>query len=107
MKLIENKLFMEWREAIESGLSENTLKNAKLRKSPSWSFMTDPTDRRKVLIEYEVLKDEYKKKIQARFGNPYDHMAKLPIRNIVKWDEKAEEFYLAHRYDGNKTLSIE
>lgn len=107
MKLIDNILYIEWREAIESGLSENTLKNAKLRKSPSWSFIDDPTDRRKVLIEFEKLKDEYKKKIQARFGNPYEYMAKLPIRNLVKWDDKAEECYLAYRYDINKTLPIE
>jgi len=107
MRVINNTLYIEWREAIECGLSENTLKNAKLRKSPSWSFIDDPNDGRKVLIEFEKLKDEYKKKIQVRYGNPYEYMAKMPIRNLVKWDDKAEEFYLAYRYDSNKSLPID
>jgi len=107
MKYVNNSLYLEWKEALDSGLSENTLKNAKLRKSPSWSFIDDPEDKRKVLIEFEKLKDDYKKKVVARFGNPYEFMAKKPIRDLIKWDEKAEEFYLAYRYDEDKPLSIE
>lgn len=108
MKLIDSKLYLEWGEMVECGCSENTLKKANQRNSNSWEFLQDPDDRRKVLIGYDNLRKEYKDKVQARFGkNPYDYMAKQPIRNLVKYDEKAENFYLAYRYDGEKTLSPE
>jgi len=107
MKLIENVLYIEFAELIECGVSSNTILAAKKRKSPSWNFIDDPHDKRKVLIEFEKLKDEYKKKVEARFGSPYEYMAKMPIRNMVKWDDKAEEFYLAYRYGENRPLPIE
>lgn len=107
MKLIDNIVFLEWRDALECGISDNTLKNARLRNSPSWHFVDDPTDKRKVLIGFDKLKEENKNKVIARFGNPYEYMAKAPIRNLVKWDDKAEEFYLAYRYDQGKPLPIE
>lgn len=107
MKLIDNILYIEFAEMVDCGVSMNTLLQAKKRKSPSWSFIEDPQDKRKVLIEFEKLKDEYKKKLEARFGNPHEYMAKAPIRNLVKWDDKAEEFYLSYRYDANKPLPIE
>jgi len=107
MKLIDNKLFITWAEAINCGIAKGTLDGAKARKSTSWGFMDDPDDKRKVLIEFEKLKDDYKRKIEARYGNAYEYVAKMPIRELIKWDDKAEEFYLSHRYDSNKTLPIE
>jgi hypothetical protein len=107
MRIIDNTLFVEWREAVECGFSENTLKNAKLRNSPSWHFISDPNDKRRVLIGFEKMKDEYKEKIIQRFGNPYDFMARQPIRDLVKYDHQAEQFYLEYKYDGNKKLSTE
>lgn len=107
MKLIDNTLYIEWAEALDSGISENTLKHAKLRKSPLWHFFPDPEDKRKVLIGFETLKEEYKRRIQARFGNVYEYIAKIPIRKLVKWDDKAEEFFLSYRYDENKKLPID
>jgi hypothetical protein len=107
MRNIDNTLFLEWREGVECGFSENTLKNAKLRNSPSWHFMNDPDDKRRVLIGYEKLNEENKKKVIARFGNPYDFMARQPIRDLVKFDHEAEKFYLDYKYDGSKKLSSE
>jgi hypothetical protein len=104
MRIIDNTLFIEWREAVECGFSENTLKNAKLRNSPSWHFISDPDDKRRVLIGFEKLSDENKEKITKRFGNPYDFMARQPIRNLIKYDHQAEEFYLSYRFDETKTL---
>lgn len=107
MKLIDNILYLEWNDALDSGIPKGTLDSAKNRTSPSWTFIDDPDDKRKVLIEYERLKEDYKKKVEARFGNPYEYVAKLPIRKLVKWDDKAEEFYLSYRYGENKPLPIE
>lgn len=107
MKLIENTLYLEFAELVDCGISSNTILHAKRRKSPSWGFIDHPEDRRKILIEYEKLKEDYKRKVEARFGNPYEYVAKMPIRQLVKWDDKAEEFYLSYRYDENKPLPIE
>lgn len=107
MKLIDNVLWIEFSEALEAGIPSNTISVARHRKSPSWSFMNDPADRRKVLIEYERMKPDYQKKIEGRFGNPYENVARQPIRNLIKWDNKAEEFFLTYRYGENKPLPIE
>lgn len=105
MKIIEDKLFLEFSEMIEAGVSDNTVRSAKLRNA--WSFINDPSDKRKVLIEFEALRVNYKKLIQDRYGDPYDYVAKDPIRKLVKPDFKAEEFYLQYRYDNDKVLPIE
>jgi hypothetical protein len=107
MKLIDNILYLEFSELVDCGVNEETLKKAKLRKSNSWSFINDPMDNRRVLVEYEKLGNSYKEKVKARFGNPYDYIAREPIKNMVKWDHLAEQFYLGHRYEGNKTLPVE
>ncbi len=100
MKLIDNRLFIEFQEMVDSGISGNTIRNAKLRKAASWSFMDDPADKRRVLIEFECLKDEYKNAITANLGDPYKRVAQLPIRQLVKFDDEAERFYLDYRYTG-------
>lgn len=111
MKLIDNKLYLTFKEMVDCGVSENYLRKAKSTGTKCWSFLDDPEDKRKVLIEFEALKDEYKTKVNARYGNPYERFAKQPIRDLIKWDDQAEEFYLSYRYtgtDGNlKPLPVE
>lgn len=107
MKIIDNKLFIEWSEMIEAGIKEDTLKKSSYRKSPSWHFIKDPQDNRKVLIGYEELRDSYKEKINRLFGNPYDYLAKAPIRKLVTTDFEAEQFFHQYRYDGDKFLPVE
>jgi hypothetical protein len=103
----ENILCLEEVDAVDAGLSIAAIRKAKQRNSPSWKFHEHPDDKRKILFEYEKLKDSDKNKVIARFGNPYEYIVNLPIRNLVKWDDKAEEFYLAYRYDEGKPLPIE
>ena len=107
MKIINDTLYLEFSEMVEVGVSDNYLKKAKSTGTNCWTFINDPSDNRKVLIEYESLRVNYKKLIQERYGDPYDYVAKTPIRNLVKPDFKAEEFYLQYRYDGDKALPIE
>ena len=108
MKFVnDNILCLEEIDATHAGLSIAAIRKAKQRNSPSWKFHEHPEDKRKILFEYEKLKDEDKRLVVARFGNPYEYLAKQPIRNLVKWDDKAEEFFLAYRYDQDKPLPIE
>jgi len=105
MKIINDILCIEYPELVEAGISENTIKHAKLQNSKSWGFIQDPEDARKVLIEYEKLKVNYKELIKAKFGDPYNYFARQPIKNMVLWDDKAEQFYLSFKYGENKNLS--
>jgi len=107
MKIIEDKVYLEFQEMVEAGISDNTIRLAKHRNSPSWNIINDPQDKRKVLIEYEALRLNYKKQVQDRYGDPYDYVAKNPIRLMVKPDFKAEEFFLQYRYDGDKVLPVD
>lgn len=107
MKLIDKQLFIEFSEAIEAGFDENYMRKAKSIGTKCWNFINDPDDRRKVLIGFEDLKDNYKEQIIKRYGNPYEYVAKGPIRKLVSKDLKAESFYLTHRFNGDKALSPE
>ena len=99
MKIIDQTLYLEFSELVECGLSENTLKDAKKKGANCWKFRNDPTDGRKVLCDYEHLKDVYKKMVIERFGNPYDRVARMPILKMVELDFKANEFYKKYRYN--------
>lgn len=108
MKLINGILYLEMKDAVECGMNENYLRKAKSTGVKSFVFMDDPADNRKVLIEYDSLKDRYKEMVQKRFGtNPYERMTKEPLKNMVQKDLAAETFYMQYRFDGNKALPID
>lgn len=93
MKIIDDVLFIEFNELVEVGISGNTIRNANLRNSPSWHIINDPQDKRRLLIGYEKLSKHNKEKVINRFGNPYDFIAKEPIRKLVTLDIEAEQFF--------------
>lgn len=107
MKIIDNVLYLEFSEMIQAGVPENTVKSAKLNNR--WSFINDPKDKRRVLIEFEALRENYKKQVQAKFGDPYDYVAKNPIRELVSSSDRhtAEKFYTSFRFSSNESLPIE
>jgi hypothetical protein len=107
MKLIDKILYLEFKELVDCGISDDTILKAKSRGSSAWHFIQDPAKKSKVLIGYEGLQEKYKKLIAERFGNPYEYMAKAPIKNMLEIDFKAEQFFKEHRYDGDKYLSGE
>ena len=116
MKLIENILYLEFCEIVtaivkatgkEQANVEIYLRKAKSTGTKCWEFINDTVDRRKVLLKYESLKNEYKVMVIAAYGIPYDYVAKEPIRELVKIDHQAEEYYLSYRYDGDKFLPTE
>ncbi len=107
MKLVESKLFLEFNDLPDAGIKPVTVKMAKLRGSKGWQFIDDPADSRKVLIEYEPLPIRYKANVEAYFGNPYDYLAKKPIKDLLVPDYKAEEFFTAYRFDEDKMLPMD
>lgn len=103
-------MYVKWNAAIEAGFSKGTLDGAKARKSNSWGFIDDPEDKRRVLIDFEKLKDDYKKKLTDKYGDPYVYVAQQPIREMIKRDLEAEKFYLNYQYvtaQGKRSLPEE
>lgn len=56
MKLLHDILYAEVSDLVKCGISEDYLKVAKSRRSPSWPFIKDPADKRKVLFDVYGLK---------------------------------------------------
>ena len=56
------------------------------------------------LYSYSSLPEKYKKRWVERHGEPEKQMREEIIRNIVKRDEKAENFFEEYRYDKNGEL---
>lgn len=104
MKIIENILWIEYNDFIAAGWPQMTLKMANHRNGPYWQMIPDPADKRKPLVKYETLRDQHKQKLNDHFGDCYSYNAKAPIKAMVKLDNKANEFFLAYKYDGEKTL---
>jgi hypothetical protein len=116
LKFIDTILYLEFAEMVAAIVSatgkqkekvEIYLRKAKSTGTKCWAFIDDPNDRRRVLIQYEILKDEYKEMVQQLYGNPYEYMAKEPIKQMVKTDHKAEDFFLSYKYNDDKFLPAE
>lgn len=104
MRIIEDVLYLELAELVKCGVSEGYLRKAKSTKTKCWSFIKDPEDGRRVLVEYEALKDNYKKLIIKAYGDPYERVARQPILDLVKEDLEAERFYQDYTFNGHETL---
>lgn len=127
MKIVNDILYIEFKDFMAAGWKENTVFSANLRNGANWQMIKNPSDKRKPLVQYESLIDAHKEKIhhwlkkshackhpdeqKCECGNPYEYMAKEPIRKMVVKDFKAEVFFMSYRYDGPKgkddTLSPE
>lgn len=107
MKLINSKVYLSIKEVVECGIStEGSLWTAKSKGTKCWDFVKDESDLRNVWIGYDAMSDERKRLVELRFGNPYDRVARTPILDMVVNDRKANEYYMAYRYDGLKNLPI-
>ena len=107
MKFLGSKIYLTVSEMVECGVSERYLWKANSVGTKCWDFTNDPTDKRKVLVGYDALKDTYKQMVESRYGNPYEYAAKQPILDLVVNNWKANEWYRAYRFEGSKFLSME
>lgn len=111
MKYIDSILYLEFSELVDAGVSENTIKQANRKQSSNWIFAKDPEDRRRLLVHYDKLKDQYKDLVKAHYGDPYQYMADqviskhLTLRqqdldtiNSIKVNGKRLPDYLYKRY---------
>jgi len=103
----QNTLFLEPSDWKGCGISEDTVVKALARQSNNWLIIKDPDDLRKTLVGYEKLSDRYKEMVKARWGNPYDMIARQPLLKMLTYDLQAEQFYLAYRYNDDQVLPLQ
>ena len=110
MKLHETILYIEFADFLAAGWKEQAVKMANHRNGEYWQMIKNPSDRRMPMVQFDTLRQKDKDKLTLHFGNPYEYVAKAPIKQMVKTDDKAYEFYLSYRYagpTGNDSLPLE
>lgn len=99
------KVYVRHATMVASGVSENSLKSAKLNKK-CWAI-DDPADKRRNLYAYDDMPEKYRNDVrewlekQTGIANPYEYMALQPIRNSIIKDEKAEQWFVGYEYQLN------
>jgi hypothetical protein len=89
------------KDAVDCGFIEQRLREAKSRGVKCWDLIDDPDDKRKVLMGYEALNDARKRMVWDRFGNPYEHVIRQPILEMVQNDP------IAHLHYNTKMIGAE
>lgn len=92
MKLIDHNLFIEFAELEACDISRRTIL--------SWDNIKDPTDKRKVLVSYEDLKEKYQQAIISKYGDPYIYVHNQTIKQFLRMDTNAQEFFTSYRTNG-------
>lgn len=100
-------MYIEFTDFLTAGWKEATVWQANLRNGPFWQMIKNPDDKRKPLVQFETLRPKDKEKIELQFGNPYEYVAKAPIKALVETDLKAQAFYTSFRYNGTSSLPPE
>lgn len=106
MRLIDGILYIEFQEMVDCGVKSEYMRKAKSMGTNCWDFIDDPKDKRKVLVQYDTLREVYKEKVKARFGDPYVRVARTPILNMVIQDAAAHSFFVKHRYGSDQYLPL-
>lgn len=91
MKYINSILYLTAAELKELGIYE-AFHSSQRRNSSDWVWIYDPSDARKVLIQYSTLRDRYKEMVIARFGDPYAYMASDIIQSQLSTPAADVEF---------------
>jgi hypothetical protein len=101
MKLIADLLYLT---EAESGISANTLKSARQRKSDGFVFMKDI--HLGWLVQFDALKPEYKLQIMQRYNTAdlYQYHRDNGFKAHLKPDGQAYLFFSRYTYDGGKFL---
>jgi len=107
MIIINKTLYIEFADFIAAGWTVDGIKKANLRNGAFWQMIPNPQDARAVLVEFDSLRPRHKEKLQTAFGNPYEYVAKSPIKQLLTTDHKAQEHYINYRYADNKALPLE
>jgi hypothetical protein len=107
MKYDNNKvLFLEYADLIAAGVQEGTIKSARATGTWGGVFVKDQDDSRKLLVQYEGLKDKYKQLIIARFGDPYKYMSAYIIEQMLIPSDADKHFITHYKLPDDSFLPV-
>jgi len=96
MRILDNILFIEFAELELCDVPRRTIL--------SWDNIKDPADKRKVLIRFDSLNDKYRTKLVKQFGDPYRYCHNQLIKQYLRIDVKAIDFFSRYSTDTIGTL---
>lgn len=102
MEYFDNILCVTYKELLDI-MPKGTL-NSQLSREKLDVVSRGGGENNPALYAYSSLPEKYKKRWVERHGEPEKQMREEIIRNIVKKDEKAENFFEEYRYDKNGEL---
>ncbi|PZP39519.1 MAG: hypothetical protein DI598_19890, partial [Pseudopedobacter saltans] len=111
MKVIDNILYIEACEFIKTDknptgiVPEGTYKSLYTRNKIQ--TLGRGGNGNQVLIDFETLPQLYKNLVWETFGDPYQYAAKQPLRDMVKPDPKARQFFENYELPNGDQLSDE
>ena len=104
MEYFDNILCVTYKELLDI-MPKGTL-NSQLSREKLDVVSRGGGENNPALYAYSSLPEKYKKRWVERHGEPEKQMRQEMIRNIVKKDEKAENFFEDYRYDKNGEMSL-
>jgi hypothetical protein len=99
MRILDNILFIDFAEMELCDVPRRTIL--------SWDNIKDPSDKRKILIRYNNLKYKYQTAIIKKFGDPYLYCHNQLIKQYLRIDAKAIDFFTNYRTSDNHSLPAE
>ena len=104
-------LYVKHKSMVAAGISENSLKSAKLRRK-KWAI-DNPERKTENLYNYldmpvayqDSIKEWLLSKTEGSCSDPYIYTALQPIRESIVKDDKAEAFYLEYEYSLNGKIT--
>ena len=69
MKVVSGDMYLELPDLVQAGIGVSRILAARQRKSSGYTFIDDPSDRRRVLVHYSTLKAEVKAVVDAKCGH--------------------------------------
>ena len=103
MEYFDNILCVTYKELLDI-MPKGTL-NSQLSREKLDVVSRGGGENNPALYAYSSLPEKYKKRWVERHGEPEKQMRQEMIRNIVKKDEKAENFFEDYRYDKNGEMA--
>jgi hypothetical protein len=93
MKYLSNILYFDTNDMMEIGVKKRTIEQSNWRGSNTYTTIKDPSDQRRILVEYDSLRPELKLRAQKWLGEcPHSWYAKNWICSYVQPDAKAWDF---------------
>jgi Integrase core domain len=93
MKIVNQNLYMELPELADVGISEMTVTTGISRERNGWQGIKDPSDNRRLLIQYEAMSEKYKAMVVAKYGDVWAQARREVLKGLIEVKQEDVQFY--------------